>query len=49
MAKVLSQNFCHHSSSHSKVDFDDSVWIEVKGNAELYRFFKTTVEIQWFL
>ena len=27
-----------------KVNLSDSVWIEVKDNAELYRFFKTTVE-----
>ena len=27
-----------------KVNLSDSVWLEVKDNAELYRFFKTTVE-----
>ena len=29
-----------------KVDLSDSVWLEVNGNADLYRFFKVTVEIK---
>ncbi len=29
-----------------KVDFSDSVWIEVKDNVELYRFFKVEVELK---
>ena len=29
-----------------KVDLSDSVWLEVKYNVELYRFFKVTVEIK---
>ena len=29
-----------------KVDLSDSVWLEVKENASLYRFFKITVEIK---
>ena len=29
-----------------KVDISDSVWIEVKDNIELYRFFKVTVEVK---
>ena len=29
-----------------KVDLSDSVWIEVKDNASLYRFFKVEVEIK---
>ena len=29
-----------------KVDLSDSVWIEVKDNVELYRFFKVTIELK---
>ena len=29
-----------------KVDLSNSVWLEVKDNVELYRFFKVTVEIK---
>lgn len=29
-----------------KVDLSDSVWLEVTGNASLYRFFKVIVEIK---
>ena len=29
-----------------KVDLADSVWIEVRDNVELYRFFKVKVEIK---
>ena len=29
-----------------KVDLADSVWIEVRDNVELYRFFKVTVELK---
>ena len=28
------------------VEPTDSVWLEVNGNADLYRFFKVTVEIK---
>ena len=28
-----------------KVDLADSVWIEVRENTSLYRFFKVTVEV----
>ena len=30
----------------SKVDLSDPVWLEVKDNASLYRFFKVTVEVK---
>ena len=29
-----------------KVDLSDSVWLEVKDNVELYRFFRVTVEVK---
>lgn len=29
-----------------KVELTDSVWLEVNGNADLYRFFPVTVEIK---
>ena len=29
-----------------KVDFSDSVWLEINGNVALYRFFRITVEVK---